>query len=443
MTFSTRLGQLLRCFGVTFLLIGLIAAPNVRGNETNWTGDVSNEFFTAGNWSDGVPASEEDVAFIQGGSNLPAVIGVGTGEFTLGAVKLGFDFGEDGGSVVQNGGTLILLPDVVLEESVIGDTAETDSSWIMNNDAVLLYDDPLGGNGAGLDDDGTGKDFDVGKSVPDGAVGRLELHNNAILRISDDLKIADGTAGNGVVTLDGDAQITVGSGISSSGISQITVAGNALLLTGNSAGPGNSQQGRTNEGYLTLSTGTDEESTLDISENGRVYARTLQQRNGISTITLRDNGQFHVFEVFEYSEPNLGEATVTGSASGPQRTSHLSQDATAETIIQLFDSAVMTIDSDLDDSGWSGLAVSGGNNSGENTAGGVTSIEINDQATFRVQQDLNLTLGIEETAESTLTVRGPDATVTVGGDLRMALDEFGEPNLGTASSAGRDHVRLA
>ena len=432
MRFSTRYGQLPRRLGLTFLLISLIAVPNVCGDDSYWTGDLSDDFFTAGNWDSGVPATEDDIAFIQGGNNLPAVIGAGAGEFTLGAIKLGFDFDADGGSVVQNGGTLILAADVVGEESVIGDSAPTDSSWIMNNDAVMLYDDPLGGDGAGLDTDGTGKDFDVGKSVPDGAVGRMELHNNAILRISDDLKIADGTAGNGIVVVDGDAQITVGSGVSSSGVSQITVAGNALFLSGNSAGPGNTQQGRTNEGYLTLSTGGSEESILDISENGRVYVRTLQQRDGISTITIRDNGQFHVFDAFEYSEPNLGVATVVGSAQGPQRTSQVSQNPTAETIIQLFDNAVMTIDSDLEDSGFSGLAVSGGNNTGANTAGGLTTIEINDQATFRVQQDLNLTLGNGETAESTFSVKGPDATVTIGGDLRMALDELGDPNPGIA-----------
>ena len=43
--------------------------------------------------------------------------------------------------------------------------------------------------------------------------------------------------------------------ISASGVAQLTVAGNALLVTGNSADPGDSQNGRTNEGYLTLSTG--------------------------------------------------------------------------------------------------------------------------------------------------------------------------------------------
>jgi hypothetical protein len=93
----------------------------------------------------------------------------------------------------------------------------------------------------------------------------------------------------------------------------------------------------------------------------------------------------------------------------------------------------MSVDSDLEDSAWSGLALSGGNNRGANTEGGYTLIEVNDSASFAVHQDLNMTLGTGETAESVLKVRGPAATVSIGGDLRMALNEFGDENLGSAT----------
>jgi hypothetical protein len=303
----------------------------------------------------------------------------------------------------------------------------------MNNDATILYDDPLGGEGNGLDTDGTGKDFDIGKSVPEGAVGRLEMHADSVLRISDDLKVADGGGGHGVLMMNGNSKLTAGSGISASGIARISLHNNALLVTGNSADPGDSQNGRTNEGYLTLSTGAGEEATIEIHNSGRLYARSLQQRGGISTITVHNDGQFHVFDVFEHAAPSLGQATVTGLAQGPQRTSNVSEASDAETTIQLFGNASMSVDSDLEDSPWSGLALSGGTNTGGNTAGGYTLIEVNDQASFAVQQDLNMTLGNGETAESILKVRGPSATVTIGGDLRMALNEVGDENLGTAT----------
>ncbi|MCA9200758.1 MAG: hypothetical protein KDA87_24635, partial [Planctomycetales bacterium] len=45
----------------------------------------------------------------------------------------------------------------------------------------------------------------------------------------------------------------------------------------------------------------------------------------------------------------------------------------------------------------------------------------------------NMTNGVGDLAESTLRVRGPDATVQINGDLRMAIDGFGDPALGTAT----------
>ncbi|MCA9212928.1 MAG: hypothetical protein KDB27_07685 [Planctomycetales bacterium] len=410
------------------LCLAIAVSVSLRAADTTWTGATNNNFFDAGNWSAGAPGSTDDHAFIDGGANLPATIAANTGTVQLGAFSLGSL--DAGGHVIQNGGTLVVLGDDIGQESQIGDTSEESSSWIMNGNATILYDDPLGEGG--LDTDGTGKDFDVGKSTPEGAVGRLEMHDDSILRISDDLKIADGDGGHGEVFLDGNAQLTVGSGISASGVTSIVVAGNSLLATGNSAGPG-SPLGSTDEGYLTLSTGGGESATVEIRDSGRLYARTLQQRGGESSITVRNSGEFHIFDLFEHELPNLGTATVVDSTSGPARTSHVSSGEDSVTTITLLDDAIMTVDSDLEDSGWSGLALSGGTNSGGNAGGGITVLEIADNATFLIQQDLHMTIGTGEFAESTLKVSGGGATINIGGDLRMALDDFEEENLGTAT----------
>ena len=201
---------------------------------------------------------------------------------------------ELGGSLIQNGGTLILYPDNVGQKTYVGQFAEEDSSWILNGNATILYDDPLGANGNGLDNDGTGKDFEVGESVLPGASGRMELHDNAVLRVSDDLKLADGDGGTSFFVMDGNSKATIGSGISVDNISSISVSGSALLVTGNSADPGDNVQGRTNEGYLTLSSGATDEITVEISENGAIYARTLQMRQGVSVMNLTGNGQFFI-----------------------------------------------------------------------------------------------------------------------------------------------------
>ncbi len=410
-----------------------LCVAHAQAVDTTWTGATSNNFFTAGNWTSGAPGSVNDLAIIEGGNNLPATIAANIGTVSLGAIQIGVN--NDGGSIVQNGGTLIINGEAIGQETVIGGSASADATLIMNNDAVILYDTPIVAGGAGFDTDGTGKDFDIGKSVPDGSRGRLEMHNNSILRISDDLKISDGGGGNGSVLMDGNAQMTVGSGISVAGVSSLTVGGSALLAIGNSAAPGDSQNGRTNEGYLTLSTGGAEEAIVDIRDSGRIYTRTLQQRGGVSMMTLRNQSQFHVFDVFEHAAPALGTATVDGSAQGPQRSSHLSATESADTLIQLYDQSVFTVDSALEDAAWSGLAVSGGDNRGGNTAGGITTIEINQQSKFAIQQDLHLTLGTGTTAESTLKIRGGAADVSVGGDLRMALNEVGDANPGKATLA--------
>lgn len=414
-------------------LLAIIAATGgtLIAQETSWTGAADSDFANPANWSDGVPGTFDDLAIIEGGANLPVQVAADIGTVQVGAIQIGAE--ASGGELVQNGGTFIINGDDLGEESAVGILAQAPTRWVLNNDATVLYDLPLSGNGNGLGSDGTGKDFDVGKSVPEGAEGILELHDNAVFRISDDLKVADGDGGHGIVIMDGNSRMTVGSGISASGVSQFSISGNALLVTGNSSDPGDDQNGLTNEGYLTLSTDAAGEATITLRENGKIYARTLQQRNGISTIDLADNAEFHVFEVFEYSEPNPGSATVIGSGQESQRTSHLSQDPTAESYVRLAGSSRMTFDTALEDSAWSGLAISGGNNRGGGSEGGLTEIEILEQATFIVAQDLNMTLGIGETAESTLRVIGPDATVTIGGDLRMALDEFGEETPGEAT----------
>ncbi|MCA9261475.1 MAG: hypothetical protein KDA61_19800, partial [Planctomycetales bacterium] len=70
---------------------------------------------------------------------------------------------------------------------------------------------------------------------------------------------------------------------------------------------------------------------------------------------------------------------------------------------------------------------------GGNGGGGETLIDIQDQGSLRLQQDLHMTLGTDADAKSTLKVRGPDATVEVIGNLNMALDPFGVANLGSAT----------
>jgi len=253
------------------------------------------------------------------------------------------------------------------------------------------------------------------------------------LRISDDLKIGAEADGNGEVLIDGTAMVTVGSGVSVSEAvrskGKLTVAGNALLVSGNSAGAGNTAQGNTDEGYFTLSVNPDP-ATADvlIKDSAKVYARSLQQRGGLTNMTVQDNAEFHVFDTFAHATPNLGVATVTGIPTGPgQRTSHMAQNTGAVFNLTLRNNAKMSVDSALDATQYQGLAMSGGNNAGQITGtGGESNIFVRDNASFIVQQNLYMTLASSNTptigTSSMLSVRGPDATVEINGDLYMSFD---------------------
>jgi hypothetical protein len=250
--------------------------------------------------------------------------------------------------------------------------------------------------------------------------------------------------------------VTVGSGVSvsESGGSKgkLTVAGNALLVSGNSAGAGNTAQGWTNEGYFTLSTNADP-ATADvlIRDSAKVYVRSLQQRNGLSNMTVQDNGQFHVFDTFTHAAPNLGVATIMGDPNGPQRSSHVAQNAGAVFNLTLRDNAQMSVDSAMDVAAgaqFQGLALSGGDNRAAIAgSGGITNITIQDNASFVIQQDLYMTPVSTGTAASTLSVRGPDATVEINGDLFMSYDpvaqsESLDPSTLKAVITGNSHTTI-
>ena len=423
---------------VTFVTLTLFSSLS-HAEDRIWTGAVDNQFLTAGNWDGGLPNSDEDVIVIDEGDNLPVVIPSDAGTITIGGFQLG-TVDDFAGHVVQNGGTLVVAPfpvdDVFTDfeyKSHIGDQSSVDSSWIMNNDAVMLYDAPLDGDGSGLGTDGENSfDLEIGARTGDG-VGRLELHDNAILRISDDLKIGAEENGNGHVLLDGSSKATIGSGISvgenAMGKGLLEVGGNALLVSGNSADPGMSDIGRTNEGYLTL-----RNSTVTMTDSANVYIRSFQHRSGVANVTIANSSQLHIFDVFENEAPDLGNATISGDPGGPQRTSHIGGNNDGEINITIQDDGVFTVDSDLEgSSSWSGLAVSGGNNTGGNSSGGTSVIEVKDRGTFTVQQDLHLTLGDGMDASSSLRIVGPDAQVAVHGNLYFALDPDGAENLGSAT----------
>src|SRR5947209_9970374 len=118
---------------LVFLLLALTAGPaRAAGCTDNWTGSVSSDWFTAGNWDNGVPTSASDVC-INNNSTVTVVIsgivtaqanslqlGVGSSSGTQTLQIEGVDNGSTGQQTeldLQNGGTIGPTGDLKLTDA--------------------------------------------------------------------------------------------------------------------------------------------------------------------------------------------------------------------------------------------------------------------------------------------------------------------------------------
>jgi len=291
------------------------------------------------------------------------------------------------------------------------------STFIMNG-GTIYFDGPdepsfAGSTGqAGINE----LDWEVGEH----GVGRFEMHGDAVFRAGDDLKIAENAAGSGSCLIDGNARLSVGSGIaiSSGGANEqvMVIGGNAIVEAGNSLGAGN-PGGHTDEGYLTLSIGGGH-ANLTVQDNAVLSFRVLSSRQGVTIFTVKDHGQVHIFDVLtgrgfidDQTPPDRPEIV------GGFRNS-LSSGPDTDSTLTLQDNAQMTVNAS------EGLGISGPR--GSSDPGGKAVLVVRDSASFRVEQYLALGTGNQAaTSDGTLEVRGPDATVSIGGNLNMAVDPDG------------------
>jgi len=246
------------------------------------------------------------------------------------------------------------------------------------------------------------------------------MHGDSVFRAGDDLKIAENAAGAGYCLIDGNARLSVGSGIavSSGGTNEQTliIGGSAVVDAGNSMGAG-SPEGHTDEGYLTLAIGGGR-ANLTVQENGTLNFRILSSRQGVTKFTVKDNGQVHIFDVLT-GRGYIDEQTPPDRpmVDGGFRSS-LSSGPDTDSTLLLQDNAQMTVNAT------NGLAISGPRDAANE--GGKAILIVRDAASFRVEQYLALGTGNQSTtSDGTLEVRGPDATVSIGGNLDMAVDPDG------------------
>jgi hypothetical protein len=379
------------------LTVSIVLSLPLRGEDTIWILAGSGDFFDPANWSNGVPGS--------GATTGHAVINNG-GTATIGAEAsqvrfAGFQLGQgaaDTGHIVMLGGNLILN----LAETIGSDIGAANSGAVDPDEwaSFVMMGGTLRFGDLQNPDFSTSQDWRVGET----GYGRFEVHGDGVVRIHDDLKIGAGVNGNGLVIVGDSANVTVGSGISLSqrngGRGELRIGGSATVVSGNSLGMG-SAEGTSDEGYLILSVRERSTATLVVEGAAVLSVRTLGQRRGVSTVTVRDTARFQILDVLH-------------PGGGPELTyqSYLGAQADGDATVTVEGEAVMLVDSA---GGLPGLTLAGGGISpGDNDVGGRAALVVRDRAAFFCRQALRLAGGTGATADATLEVRGPDGSVELG-----------------------------
>ena len=373
------------------------------------------DFYTASNWDLNRIPGINDVVIINNAGT--ATIAEDAGERSLSSFELGeLEDSTDSGHIVMEGGFLRIGESQGDSKIHIGEGTVL-STFVMNG-GTIYFDGPDDGalagsrGSAGVNE----SDWEIGEH----GYGRFEMHGDAVFRAGDDLKISENAAGHGSFLIDGQARLSVGSGIAvskgGSDFQEMTIGGSAVVDSGNSMGAGN-PDGHTDEGYLTLAINGGN-ARVTVKDQGTLNFRVLSSREGISEFTIQDQGQVHIFDVLA----GTGQADGQGNADRPTEVggfrNSLSSGSNTESTLIIQDQGQMTVNAD------NGLGISGPR--GSSDPGGKALMAVRDSGSFRVEQDLALATGTSsETCEATLEIRGPNASVSIGGNLNMAVDPDG------------------
>jgi hypothetical protein len=130
--------------------------------------------------------------------------------------------------------------------------------------------------------------------------------------------------------------------------------------------------------------------------------------------------------IFDLMKGDGTSAEQRPAETGPNSTFVSQSPGYGELLLQ--DDAVMTVNSDPASGPTKGLGISAPRDAGN--AAGTAKLIIRDRASFRVEQNLEVGTGAADTSDGTVTVIGPNAKVSIGGDLKLAVDPDGNPTPG-------------
>lgn len=411
---------------------------------TNGGGAGTGDFYDGANWDTGTAPGAGGIAIIDGGGTA-TIDSTGTGAAAdIESINAGGALASGtSGNVVMDSGFLR-----VNANTTFAGASGSTGSFIMNGGEIHF------GDIAGTSGDQTGigglPSLDVVFAANADTNGTFEMHNNAIYRGMDDVTLGNhnlsgpvGSAATSVSTLimDGNSQFSTADGFNTRGLLAMTLSDNAEMTLGNSMGAANPAGAyQRNSGYINIGSRRGSQATIVVENNAVFNASRIQNNDGTSTITVRDNGEFNIFntstggtEVDFQGQSYLGRGSST--SDGPSSTIITLEGNGKFTV----DSNPLTVNPDGTDGSpdllaQAGLTLSGGDDEpvelpasgngngpgGNNGNGGYTLVDVKDSAEFSIVQSLWMTYGKLSSASSTLKVTGPDANVSIGDDLVMA-----------------------
>ncbi|QDT00941.1 hypothetical protein [Adhaeretor mobilis] len=464
-------GQLISRHSVSTLCAGLVVAslflsglanPSVAqviswsADDGGGAGSGTGDFFDTANWATGViPIGNNKAPKIDGGGTA-IITAAGTGAGVDTEALIAGDAGGSTGTYQMDSGYMVIYD---AASSILGNNSGASGTLIVNGGTLDFGDVP--GNGAG------GAGGGLGISNAPGSTGRVELHNDAVLRSLDGWTLgggggdnAHGTPGapSSTIIMDGTSHVSLAGGMNNRGAVSMALSGSAQFTLGNSKGPADlTGDFEIQNGLFNIGGRHGNSADIVVEDNAIFNLSALYNQRARATITVRDNGEFNIFN------------TSTGGTEtdfrmqnylGRENFNNDDPEQMTSTIITLEGAGKFTVDSNpntfaapgqepfpdghVDLISTAGLILSAGDDEplhdGDDRniqyRGGLTVIDVKDSAEFSVVQGLWMTLGTGGSASSTLKVTGPDATVAVG-DLIMAelLDQtlsgggvtFGDP----------------
>ncbi|QDS98241.1 hypothetical protein [Adhaeretor mobilis] len=418
-----------------------IWSPDNGGGAGSGTGD----FLDPNNWDNGVvPIGNNRAPAIRGGGTV--ILDDPNANIDTEGLHLGDDPNTSGTLQIDSGSLTVYDA----ASSVLGLNAGSEGTLILNGGNLQFGN--VDGNGPGS---GGEKDLVIA-NVP-GTTGRLEMHNDAVLRSfagfqfanGSSSDVAQGTTGLPAITvvMDGTSQVSMAGGITlRGGNMSMNLSNDAEMTLGNSHGPADPNgQFAVQNGHFNVGARYGATADIVVEDNAVFNLDALYNEKSELTLTVRDNGEFNIFNT-----ATGGTETDFGMQSYLSRESH-GTFGPSSSIVTLEGSGKFTVDSQAqtfsvpgnkdhvfpnghaDLISTDGLILSGGDlypitycgqACNGRYSGGEALVDVKDSAEFSVVQTLWINLGSRSSSTATLKITGPDATVSVG-DLVMgeAIDQ--------------------